>query len=190
MAFIDRIVDHPGRIILTPVEGEPNTYDVTRAEGIVTQEGTLLNAANLNKETQLDPSVAASYTAAGAGSDTNNGMSDALKFVFGKVKGIDTGTANGWNFVKLTPSIFIATRQVTPSLAINTAAGSLYTTSAEYDIALPSFTTGTLFISGDANGGRWITMTNVGTSPKWRLYSPVAVATSAITVDFFLVGTY
>lgn len=190
MAFIDRIVDHPGRVVLTPVTGETNTYDITRAEGIVTEEGTLLNASNLNKETQLDPTVAAAYTAAGAGSDTNNGMSDALKFVLGKVRGIASGTSNGWSFVKLTSSIFIATRQVTPSLAINTAAGSLYTTSAEYDIALPSFATGTLFISGDANGGRWATMTNIGTSPKWRLYSPVAVATSSITVDFFLVGTY
>ena len=190
MAFVDRIVDFPGRVVLTPVTGETDTYDMVRSEGLVTQEGTLLNAANLNQQTQLDPTVAAAYTAAGAASDTNNAMSDALKFVLGKVGYIDSGTANSWNYIKLTSSLFIATRQVTPSLAIQTAAGSLYTTAAEYDIAIPTFTTSVLFISGDANGGRWITMTNVGTSPKWRAYSPVSATASTITIDFFLVGTY
>lgn len=48
MALTDRVVEYPGRIILTPVSGETNTYDVTRAEGTVTEEGTPLNAANLN----------------------------------------------------------------------------------------------------------------------------------------------
>ena len=45
MALQDRIVEHPGRVVLTPVSGEENTYDMTRAEGTVTQEGTQLNAA-------------------------------------------------------------------------------------------------------------------------------------------------
>lgn len=190
MAFIDRIVDYPGRVVLTPVTGETNTYDMTRAEGLVTVEGTLLNAANLNQQTQLDPTVESAYTAAGAGSDTNNPMSDALKFVLGKVKGIDSGTANSWSYVKLTESIFIAARQVAPSIAIQTAAGSLYTTTTDYDVAIPSFTSSVLFISGDANGGRWVTMTNIGTSPKWRLYSPTSAASTTITIDFFMVGTY
>ena len=47
MALQDRIVEHPGRVMLTPVSGEENTYDMTRAEGTVTQEGTELNAENL-----------------------------------------------------------------------------------------------------------------------------------------------
>jgi len=47
MALQDRITEHPGRIKLTAVAGEPDTYDVTRAEGQVTQEGTELNATNL-----------------------------------------------------------------------------------------------------------------------------------------------
>lgn len=190
MAFVDRIVDFPGRVKLTPVSGETDVYDMTREEGLVIEEGTLLNAANLNQQTQLDSTVAAAYTAAGAGSDAANPMSDALKYVLGKVKGISSGTANGWTFVKLTESLFIAARQVTPSIAINTASGSLFTTSSEYDIAIPSFAQSVLFISGDANGGRWITMTNVGTSPKWRAYSPVSYGTSTITIDFIMFGTY
>ena len=190
MAFVDRVVDYPGRVRLELVTGETDIYDMTREEGLVLTEGTLLNAANLNYQTQLDPTVVAAYTAAGAGSDTNNPMSDALKFVLGKVKGIDSGTANSWTYIKLTESIFIAARQVTPSVAIQTASGSLYTTSTDYDVAIPSFTSSVLFISGDANGGRWVTMTNVGTSPKWRLYSPTSATATTITIDFFMVGTY
>lgn len=48
MALTDRIVEHPGRVKLTPVAGEENTYDVERAEGEVTQPGTELNSENLN----------------------------------------------------------------------------------------------------------------------------------------------
>lgn len=48
MAFVNRVVEHPGRVVLDPVSGETNTYDMTRAEGEVTEEGTPLNAENLN----------------------------------------------------------------------------------------------------------------------------------------------
>ena len=44
--FTDRSVQYPGRVQLTHVSGD--VYDLTRAEGTVTQEGTELNAANLN----------------------------------------------------------------------------------------------------------------------------------------------
>ena len=47
MALTDRIVEYPGRVVLTAVTGETDTYDMTRAEGQVTQEGTQLNAENL-----------------------------------------------------------------------------------------------------------------------------------------------
>jgi hypothetical protein len=54
MAFIDRVVEHPGRFTLTNSEtGEVlGTFDLTRAEGTITTEGTQLNAANLNSELQ------------------------------------------------------------------------------------------------------------------------------------------
>lgn len=54
MAFIDRVVEHPGRFTLTNADtGEVlGTFDLTRAEGTVTTEGTQLNAANLNQEIQ------------------------------------------------------------------------------------------------------------------------------------------
>lgn len=50
MAFQDRIVEYPNRVTLTAVSGETDTYDMARAEGTVTQEGTPLNAENLNAE--------------------------------------------------------------------------------------------------------------------------------------------
>lgn len=47
--FTDRLVEHPGRYTLTDTEGTVmGTYDLTRAEGTVTEEGTPLNAANMN----------------------------------------------------------------------------------------------------------------------------------------------
>lgn len=48
MALQDRITENPGRIKLTAVAGETDTFDVERAEGQVIQEGTEINAANLN----------------------------------------------------------------------------------------------------------------------------------------------
>ena len=50
MAFINRISEHPNRIKLIPVSGETNVYDVVRHEGEIEEEGTPLNAENLNVE--------------------------------------------------------------------------------------------------------------------------------------------
>ena len=84
MAFTDRVVEHPGRVKLTNVSGD--IYDITPYEGEVTAQGTLLNAANLNKETQLDGSVEDLFTAAGmTGGTYQNEMSDALKFTADKI---------------------------------------------------------------------------------------------------------
>lgn len=53
MEFKDRSVQHPGRIKLTRVAGD--VYDLERAEGLVEEEGTPINAATLNQMTsQMD----------------------------------------------------------------------------------------------------------------------------------------
>lgn len=49
MGLVDRVVEFPGRVRLTPVPGEENVYDMTREEGQVTVMGTQLNAENLNE---------------------------------------------------------------------------------------------------------------------------------------------
>lgn len=46
----DRISLYPGRVKLTPVSGQDNTYDIVRADS-PTQEGTPLNKATLLKDT-------------------------------------------------------------------------------------------------------------------------------------------
>lgn len=48
--MLDRISLYPGRVTLTPVSGQANTYDMERADS-PTQEGTPLNKASLLKDT-------------------------------------------------------------------------------------------------------------------------------------------
>ena len=45
----DRVPVYPGRVVLTPVSGQQNTYDMTRADQ-PTQDGTPLNKASLLKD--------------------------------------------------------------------------------------------------------------------------------------------
>ena len=87
MAFIDRIVEHPGRYILTNATTgvELGTFDLVRAEGEVYTDGTLLNAANLNQQTQLDNTVKTAFASAGMGSSAQNDVSNALKLLLDKV---------------------------------------------------------------------------------------------------------
>lgn len=47
--FTDRVVQYPGRVVMSPVSGEENTYDMSRAEGTVTEEGTPFNAEAFNE---------------------------------------------------------------------------------------------------------------------------------------------
>lgn len=85
MAFTDRVVEHPGRVKLTNVSGD--VYDMTRAEGEVYSDGTLLNALNLNTQTQLDNTVQNLYETAGMTSGTyQNEVSDALDFLLNFLK--------------------------------------------------------------------------------------------------------
>lgn len=50
MAFIDRVVDYPGRYTLKDANSGTvfGTYDLVRDEGTIHEPGTLLNANNLN----------------------------------------------------------------------------------------------------------------------------------------------
>lgn len=84
MAFSDRVVEHPGRVKLTNVSGD--VYDMERSEGEVYSDGTLLNALNLNTQTQLDNTVQSLFETAGMTSGTyQNDMSDALAYILDKI---------------------------------------------------------------------------------------------------------
>ena len=84
MAFTDRVVEYPGRVQLTNVSGD--VYDMTRAEGEIYSDGTLLNALNLNTQTQLDNTVQSLFETAGMTSGTyQNEVSDALAYILDKI---------------------------------------------------------------------------------------------------------
>lgn len=68
----DRVSLYPGRVKLTPVSGQENTYDMVRADEH-TQEGTPLNKATLLKDA----------TAALLGLDDNAVPDDALVTLYG-----------------------------------------------------------------------------------------------------------
>ena len=88
MAFIDRVVENPGRYTLTNVDTGVvlGVFDIARAEGEVYDPGTLLNANNLNAQTQLDSNVETIFTNAGMSVGTyQNEVSDALKFTADKI---------------------------------------------------------------------------------------------------------
>lgn len=89
MSFIDRVAEFPGRIKLTAVSGQTDTYDVERKEGTIYTTGTLLNAANLNQQTQLDNTVRTAFTNAGMSGTAQNEMSNALNFLLNKVRLFD-----------------------------------------------------------------------------------------------------
>lgn len=88
MAFIDRVVENPGRYTLTNADTGVvlGVFDIARAEGEVYDPGTLLNANNLNTQTQLDADVETIFTNAGMSAGTyQNEVSDALKFTADKI---------------------------------------------------------------------------------------------------------
>ena len=79
----DRISNHPNRWVLTPVSGENNTYDFTRADD-PTQAGT-----PLNKATFLPDAVASALESATGVSDIEL-PADALDAIASVLSGIGT----------------------------------------------------------------------------------------------------
>ena len=148
MSFTDRIVQYPGRVKMTPVSGQTNVYDMTREEGDVYTDGTLLNANNLNTQTQLDNAVQNLFETAGMTSGTyQNGVSDALGFLISSRIAyiVETGTSNSFKYWKWSDGRLEAERiwnvgQVT----ISTTETS--TTKVSGDITIP---TPTIMTSGE-----------------------------------------
>lgn len=94
----DRLPTYPGRVIMTPVAGAVNTYDMVRAD-VPIEEGT-----PLNKETMLQDGTAALL---GLAKDAT--PDDALKAVINKLNGL----------------IAYGTEDLTPGVS-NLATGTIY----------------------------------------------------------------
>ena len=122
---------------MTPVSGQTNVYDMTAQEGTVTTEGTLLNAANLNAQTQLDSAVLEKFQNAGMGGGYQNNMSDALDFLLG-ISDIEVKTSGNWfKYIEL-GSLVLGWFMFSGTLTIQTATGSLYTSASPSTITFPS----------------------------------------------------
>ena len=65
---VDRVPTYPGRVKLTPVSGQENTYDLVRADAPVT-EGTRINAELLNRKVDQLLESAMIYVDGQTGSD-------------------------------------------------------------------------------------------------------------------------
>ena len=110
MAFTDRIVEYPGRYTLTDVDTGTvlGTFDLVRAEGEVYTDGTLLNANNLNIQTQLDSDVETIFTNAGMTTGAyQNEVSDALEFTAEKI------IAEQITLTPVTPFVLYGTTPIT-----------------------------------------------------------------------------
>lgn len=84
----DRVPLYPGRVTLTPVSGQANTFDLVRADQ-PTQEGTPLNKASLLKDT----------TAALFGLGTDAVPDDVLSQIFA----FENNLGNMWVWAKAEP---------------------------------------------------------------------------------------
>lgn len=87
--LLNRIVENPGRVRLTPVAGQPNVYDVEREEGAIVQAGTPINAETLGSlvsrkgdtmEGDLDMKIHRLKFGGSSGQIYRMGNSNQLKF--------------------------------------------------------------------------------------------------------------
>lgn len=188
MAFTDRVVEHPGRVRLTNVSGD--IYDITPYEGEVTAQGTLLNAANLNQQTQLDSETAQGFSDAGAAMDKQNDMSGALAFLL--EKNPETVTDGSWRYIK-TGGLFIGVISFSGTLTITTATGSLFTSASPSNINLPSNAISTpLFASVNVYTNNYPLTTALRTFTSTALtYQPLSTlsrASSTYTIEALVIG--
>ena len=163
----DRVSLHPGRVVLTPVPGQTNTYDMTMADQ-PTQVGDPPTNANLLS----DATVAALNAFLTSALPANPKVTDALKSLatvgLGKIaygSYIGTGTYGSSNPCRLTfpftPKILIITAYGTPS--------STSTTQKTHFLAVIGQSGGSAIsgAAGNAGTARGISASVSNTSMDW-----------------------
>lgn len=187
MAFTDRVVEHPGRVQLTNVSGD--IYDLERAEGDVYTEGTLLNASNLNTQTQLDSTLESLFTAAGmSGGTYQNGISDALGFL---LDAMEYKTSGNWHYITLGKT-FIGVYATTGTLAITSAVGSVYQTGSNASISFP-VTLNSLYYANvsvqTSSYSVWTAVYSASTSGlSYRAMSAASRASATYNIKSLIIG--
>ena len=107
---------------------------------------------------------------------------------------VETGTTTAgsvtWKYKKYADKTVEMWGSGTTSLAISTASGSIYTTANDYDIAMPSFISGTDMVTAEISGGGWADITSFAVPPKLRLYAPTSYGSSDRSLRYYFRGTY
>lgn len=124
--FTDRVVQYPGRVTMTPT-GNANEYDLARAEGNVTEQGTPFNADTFNEIANqiIEDAVAEAVPDA---------VAQALTAVGKRVT--ETGTSNGWTYEKYSDGTMRATQQTSIGPTWNSIASGFF--AAQKDLTAPS----------------------------------------------------
>ena len=187
MAFIDRVVEFPGRVQLTNVSGD--VYDMVRAEGDEYTEGTLLNAANLNQQTQLDSTLESLFTAAGmSGGTYQNGTSDALGFL---LDSMEYKTSGNWTYLTFGKT-FIGTYRTSVTLTIGSANGSVYQTSSNSTITYPVTLSAVYYANVAVATGSysvWSVVYSSSTSGiAYRAMSAISRASASYNIKAIVIG--
>ena len=127
--WVDRVATHPGRVQLTPVQGQTNIYDMERADE-PTVAGTPINAANLNAMQQNAPldSGRTVYVAVSGSDATGDGSSTSPYQTITKALSTIPKNLNGY-----TARVYIESGTYSETLVIN------------------GFTGGTLMFTGVTN---------------------------------------
>ena len=130
--WVDRVATHPGRVQLTPVQGQTNIYDMERADE-PTVAGTPINAANLNamqKNAGLDANMTV-YVAVSGSDATGNGSSTAPYQTITKALSTIPKNLNGFNAI-----INIASGTYNEDVFIEKTFGGLVTLTGEADASV------------------------------------------------------
>lgn len=175
---------------MTAVSGASNQYDITSAEGTVYTAGTLLNATNLNKLTQLDSTVETAFTSDGMTAGTyNNEVSDALMYLLNNLK---AQTSGAWTYLEI-GGIFIGMYSGTQTAAITEAVGSSYQSSSSYSITYPKTLTSVRFMSVSMVAGSYAVWTQIRslstTALSYRPLSTGSRTSTSYAVRALVIGT-
>ena len=102
-SWVDRVVQYPGRRLLTAT-ATPNEYDVTRAEGTVTQAGDAFSASNMN---DLENRIKAGFDTLGVPGFFDNGsVGDSLSYWTTDVTNATLQSSSAqWNFQSVAGNI-------------------------------------------------------------------------------------
>lgn len=172
--FTDRVVQYPGRVTMTPT-GNENEYDLARAEGNVTEQGTPFNADTFNSianqilSDATDAAVAEAVPEAVAQA-VPDAVAETLAALGDYV--IEDGTSGNWKYRKWNSGKV----EMWGSYAFSAKQGTSWAAGLYYTDETISFPAG-IFTAAPR---KYVT----SNSSRWAAYSAWGSSTAALTVRF------